>query len=450
MRQIKTVMTIFLAVTAFAATLDAQDWTRFRGPNGSGVSPSDASLPVEWSEDKNMKWSIDLPGPGHSSPIIIDDKVLLTCWTGYGVEGGSKQQKDLRLHLLCFNRENGEKVWGKAIEASLPEENYGGMFAEHGYATHTPVSDGKHVWAYFGKSGAICVDMDGNEVWRKNLGSDLHSKRWGSATSPILHGDLVIYTASIESATIFGLNKLTGEEVWKQPADSLAESWSTPVLVPVDEERTDLVLAVPGELWGLNPDTGKFLWWSETPSGSACSSVVQNEGIAYYVDSGRQGGGAMAIKVGGEVPTKDKDVSSNTIWKTGERSRIGTPIYFEDQLYWISGGIVTAVKADSGDRIYSNRLEKPKTAPARGGQGGRRGGRGMEYSSPVAANGKIYYVTRDGVAYVLQMGKEFKQIAANAFTDGGDFSASPAISDGQLFIRSTKKLYCIQSDSAAE
>ena len=442
MSKSRTLAMFFLTVSLFVSTLEAQDWTRFRGPNGSGLGSSSSPLPVEWSEDKNTKWSIDLPGPGHSSPIIVGDKIFLTCWTGYGVDGGSKRQEDLRLHLLCFNREDGETLWNKVIEPSLPEENYGNMFAEHGYATHTPVSDGEHVWAYFGKSGAVCFDMEGNEVWRKNLGSDLHSKRWGSATSPILYGDLVIYTASIESATIFGLNKLTGEEVWKQPADSLAESWSTPVLVPVSEERTDLVVAVPNEMWGLNPETGKFLWWSETPSGSACSSVIENDGVAYYVDSGRRGGGAMAIKVGGEGA---KDVTANTIWKTGERSRIGTPIFFEDRLYWISGGIATAVRADTGEKIYNERLKKPKSAP-----GGRQGIRGMEYSSPVAVDGKIYYVTRSGVAYVLQMGDEFKQLAANTFTDGGDFSASPAISDGQLFIRSTKKLYCIQAESEAE
>lgn len=441
MKTAKTLALFFLTTSLIASTLSAQDWTRFRGPNGSGISTSDASLPVEWNKDKNIKWEIDLPGPGHSSPIIVGDKIFLTCWTGYGVD--SKDQEDLRLHMFCFNRENGDTLWNKTVEPSLPEENYGGMFAEHGYTTHTPVSDGNHVWAYFGKSGAVCFDMDGNEVWRKDLGSDLHSKRWGSATSPILHGDLVIYTASIESATIYGLNKLTGEEVWKQPADSLAESWSTPVLVPVSDDRTDLVVTVPNEMWGLDPDTGKFLWWSETPSGSACSSVIQNDGIAYYVDSGRQGGGAMAIKVGGEGAA---DMTSNTIWKTGERSRIGTPIFFEDTLYWISGGIATAVHADSGEKIYSERLKKPAQA---GGGGGRRG-RGMEYSSPVAADGKIYYVTRSGVAYVIQMGEEFKQLAANTFTDGGDFSASPAISDGQLFIRSTKKLYCIQNDAQAE
>ena len=441
MKTAKTLALFFLTTSLIASTLSAQDWTRFRGPNGSGISTSDASLPVEWNKDKNIKWEIDLPGPGHSSPIIVGDKIFLTCWTGYGVD--SKDQEDLRLHMFCFNRENGDTLWNKTVEPSLPEENYGGMFAEHGYTTHTPVSDGNHVWAYFGKSGAVCFDMDGNEVWRKDLGSDLHSKRWGSATSPILHGDLVIYTASIESATIYGLNKLTGEEVWKQPADSLAESWSTPVLVPVSDDRTDLVVTVPNEMWGLDPDTGKFLWWSETPSGSACSSVIQNDGIAYYVDSGRQGGGAMAIKVGGEGAA---DMTSNTIWKTGERSRIGTPIFFEDTLYWISGGTATAVHADSGEKIYKERLKKPAQA---GGGGGRRGG-GMEYSSPVAADGKIYYVTRSGVAYVIQMGEEFKQLAANTFTDGGDFSASPAISDGQLFIRSTKKLYCIQNEAQAE
>ena len=170
----------WFALALDSASTIAQDWTRFRGPNGSGISTGPGVPPVEWNDTKNIKWKIELPGPGHSSPIVVGGKVLLTCWTGYGVEKGSKQQ-DLRLHVLCINRENGEQLWDREFGPTLPEELYQGMFTEHGYASHTPVTDGKHVWAYFGKSGVVCLDMQGNLIWQKNLGNQLDPDHWGSA-----------------------------------------------------------------------------------------------------------------------------------------------------------------------------------------------------------------------------------------------------------------------------
>jgi outer membrane protein assembly factor BamB len=442
--QAKASLSLLLLAT-ICLTANAQDWPRFRGPNGSGVSTGDATPPVTWSDTENLKWKIELPGPGHSCPIVVGDKVFLTCWTGYGVDEGATQE-DLRLHLLCFNRADGEQVWGKALEPTLPEETYaqGNMFAEHGFATHTPVSDGKHVWAFFGKSGAVCFDMDGNEKWRKNLGKDLDPKRWGSSSSPILYKDVLIVTASVESNTLYGLNKLTGEEVWSVPADGFASTWGTPVLAKVDDDRTDLVIAVPYEIWGFNPETGKFLWFCESlETNSACASAVAEQEKVYFVESGRGGGGSIAVGAGG----KDDVTKSHVKWKVGERNRIGTPVVFDSKLYWVGNNMAQCISAEDGSSVYEARLERPKNAPAAssgGGGGGRRGG-GMrgEYSSPVAAGANLYYVTRKGEVYVIEMGDEFKQLAVNVFSDGGEFSASPAISNGELFVRSTKMLYCI-------
>ena len=149
------------------------DWTRFRGPNGSGVSTDKDPLPVNWTATKNLQWKLKLPGPGSSSPIVVGDRVFITYWSGYGIDRSNPGDlKQLRRHLICINRDTGKIRWSKAIEAVLPETEYSGMITEHGYASHTPVSDGQHVYAYFGKSGALSFDMNGKQLWQRRIGTE--------------------------------------------------------------------------------------------------------------------------------------------------------------------------------------------------------------------------------------------------------------------------------------
>jgi outer membrane protein assembly factor BamB len=286
-----------------------------------------------------------------------------------------------------------------------------------------------------------------------------------------LYKNLVIITASIESQALVALDKDTGKEVWRQEAAGLASTWGTPVLVPIDDQRTDLVLAVPYELWALNPEDGKLRWYCESiPSDSMCSSAVTHDGIVYALESGPRGGGAVAIRAGG----KDDVSESHVLWRGQDRSRIGTPVFYEGHLYWISSGIARCIDAKTGESVYEQRLSRPAADAASdtpaddaspegggrfgrgggpgsgpsGGRFGRGGGRGgpgggSDYASPVVADGKLVFLTRAGNAYVVQLGTEFKELGCNRFSDGGDFSATPAISDGQLFIRSSKYLYCV-------
>jgi hypothetical protein len=432
----------------------AGDWARFRGPNGSGISSDDKPTPVTWSETENLKWKVALPGPGHSSPIVVGDRVFVTCWTGYGTDLSQDEgnQADLKRHLLCIDRHSGAILWDKAIEADLPEDNYGGNFAQHGYASHTPVSDGQRVYVFFGKTGVLAFDMDGNQLWKKNVGTELDRRRWGSASSPILHENLVIVTAAAESQSLVALDKVTGEEVWKAEADGLAGTWGTPILVEVDGNRTDIVLAVPYEMWGFNPDSGKLRWYCEALSANyICSSVIAHDGIVYAMESGPGGGGAIAVRASG----KGDVTATNVVWTSQGRSRITSPVYHDRRLYWVSGRVANAIDASTGEQVYQSRLTggaAPSAPdPGRGGPGGpgRRGGGfggrgGQDYSSPVVADGKLYYFCRNGDAYVLELGTELKQLAVNRFeSDNGAFSSTPAISNGELFIRSTKNLYCV-------
>ena len=289
--------TISLTLTGFVilalTSRGNADWVRFRGPNGTGISIESHATPTAWSPSENLKWKVALPGPGSSCPIIVGDRIFVSCWTGYGTDQRDPGQQDqLRRHLLCLDRRSGETIWSKSIKPVLPEDRYGGMFAEHGYASHTPVSDGERVYAFFGKTGVIAFDMQGNQLWQASVGTESGARNWGTASSPLLHGDLLIVPATAESESLVALDKVTGKQVWKQEAAGFNSTWGSPVLATV-AGRTDLVIAVPGEIWGLNPATGKLNWYCEgVPSSSFCSSAVADEeGVIYAIESGPGGGG---------------------------------------------------------------------------------------------------------------------------------------------------------------
>ena len=438
-----SVILFAIAALMSTASADAADWSRFRGPNGSGVSQDSAPVPTTWSDKENLRWKVALPGPGSSSPIVVGDRVFVTCWSGYGVDRGNPgDQKQLKRHLICFDRNNGETIWNKTVEPDLPEDNYGGMFAEHGYASHTPVSDGERIYVYFGKSGALAFDMDGKQLWKTKIGNESDPRGWGSASSPVLHKNLVIVTASSESEAVVGLDKATGKEVWRQEAAGLNSTWGTPVMVKVDETRTDLVLGVPYEFWAFNPEDGKLRWYCAVmDTDSYCSSVVTDDGVVYGIEG--RGGGSIAVRAGGKGDVTD----SHVVWSGRDSNRVGTPVIYEGRIYFFSRGVAKCIDAKTGKKVFESGLAgAPSGSQGGGGGRARRGGGGFggDYASPIVADGKIYFPSRSGDIFVLKAGDKFEQLATNRLTsDSEDFSATPAVSDGQLFIRSSKHLYCV-------
>ncbi len=450
-----TASVLIVVILALLASSASADWSRFRGPNGSGISSDSGSLPTQWGPTENLKWKVPLPGPGSSSPIVVGDKVLVTCWTGYGTSRENPgDQAQLRRHLVCLDRETGTTLWSKSIEPVLPEDDYRGQFTQHGYASHTPVSDGERIYTYFGKTGAMAFDLDGNVLWQTPIGTESDPRGWGSASSPILYENLVIVTGSAESQALVALDKATGKQVWRQEAAGLGGTWGTPVLVKVDDQRTDLVIGVPYEIWALNPATGKLQWYCEAMNtDSFCSSVVEDSGIV-YASEGREGG-SIAVRTGG----KDDVTKSHVVWTGRHTNRIGSPLVHEGRMYFFANGVANCIEAKTGTEIYQARLQDPGSAlPASpptpggrgpggpGGRGGRGGPMGGDYSSPILADGKIYYIQRSGTAFVLKPGDKFEQLAVNRVTDETeDFSATPAADKGSLFIRSDKHLYCVST-----
>lgn len=418
---------LFLGPTFVTCSL-AEDWLRFRGPNGSGISKT--AVPTEFGKDSKMKWQAELPGRGVSSPIIVGEKVFVTCYSGYGMGDRGGELKDLKRHLVCFDREDGTVKWTATEAASMPEDPYSGMgVPSHGYASHTPTSDGERVYAFFGKSGVFAYDLDGNKLWQKDVGKESGDKRWGSSSSPILVDDLLVVLASDESETMFGLDPKSGDERWKTSVGGFANVWGTPA-VAEGKKGSEIVVAVPGETWALSPTSGK-LRWVAPGNGGASHSVVIADGFAYSVGGSRGGSSAVAVKLGGQGEVKEA-------WQGRASSRFATPLVYDGRIYSLSGDIFICNDAATGDEVFKTRLPE-KLSKASGGRFG-----GQSYGSPIIADGKIYIADSGGTIYVIEATSEFKLVAKNDLTfDKSGFNGSPAVSDGDLFLRSHSHLYCI-------
>jgi outer membrane protein assembly factor BamB len=335
-------------------------------------------------------------------------------------------------HLVCVDLNTGETIWQKDVKASLPEDSYYDTgVSSHGYASHTPVSDGINVYAFFGKGGVYGFDMNGNELWHAEAGKESDPPKWGSSSSPIVYNDTLVVTASAESQSIIGFDKATGKKLWQQEAKGLDGMWGTPALVKVDESRTDLVMLVAKELWGLDPENGKLRWYADaTRSQQAYASVILH-GTRVFAFSG-QGGGSLALDAGGSGDISD----TNTVWTGMVNATYASPVRHQSKLYVVSRGVLSIVDTRSGDRLKQIRLKGAKQT------GGRFGS--LDYASPVIAGNRLFYLNASGQTYVFGLGDDVQQLAVNEVTaDREIFWGSPAVSDGRMILRSSKHLYCI-------
>jgi outer membrane protein assembly factor BamB len=412
-------------VTFFGLAPLNAGWPRFRGPDGSGAS-EDGNLPLRWSDNEGVLWKLELPGPGSSSPIVSGGRVFVTCYSGYGTTRGAPGDiEKLRRHVVCVDAAGGKLLWDRPLESKAREARFEGIgIPNHGYASHTPAADGERVYAFLGSGGVVAFDRDGRELWRKEIAPSPATHGFGSASSLVLHGDLVIVPAGIECESIIAFNKRTGDEVWRTPAQGYGAFWGTPVLAAVDD-RFELVLSVPGEVWGMNPETGKLRWYAQSfAEQSVCPSVVVAGGVAYAI-GGRQRGGAVAVRVGG----RGEVTGSHVVWNKGGGSYVTSPVIHDGHLYWITdAGIAVCLKADDGEEVTRQRLE----------------GAGSIYASAFLARRRLYVVTRRSGTFVLEASPKLEVLARNTLeSDSSDFNASPAASNGRLFLRSNRFLYCL-------
>lgn len=410
-------------------------WPQWRGPSGQGYV-TDAKTPLEWSATKNLLWKTKLPGAGHSTPVIWGEKLFLTCAN----RDGSKRW------VVCVNTAGGKIEWQKLVSEGVVEKT-------HGTSTHASpscVTDGEHVYAFFGTPGLYCFTLDGKPVWHHSFGIFTSETGWGVGASPVLFENLVIQNCDNDGPkalppgktpkdaapeSLVALDKKTGEVVWQTPRNQ-GRGFSTPVLIGESDGRQELVLNGPRGVWAYEPKSGKELWHCERHPEEDNQKFGEPLPLfnksTMFTAAGRESGYLQAIKLGGSGDV----TSSGLAWEVRRKGirDVGSGILAGNYLIYADGrgGTLSAHDINTGKQVY---FEKTK-----GGTG--RGGKGF-YASPVLLNGKVLCLRQDGTTFVIEPGAELKIVRENVLSDGSDFSASPAVADGKLFLRSQTHLYCI-------
>ncbi len=433
--------TIVLCCIVAPASFAEVNWPGFRGLSGGVVE--DEVLPVSWNTSENVVWKVDVLGRGWSCPVVWGDKVFLTTVASEGhVEeakkglyfGGNRDKASTDVHhwiVYCFDWDSGKILWEKTVHKGKPAQS---VHIKNTYASETPVTDGRRVYFYFGNVGLFCFDLEGKELWRKNVEPAKMRYNWGTAASPVLHGDHVfIVNDNQEQSYLLALDKKTGEQVFRIERDE-ESNWATPY-VWQNAERTELVTCGTGKIRSYDLK-GKPLWQLGPMSVITIPTPVANNGLLYicsgYVGD-KKNRPVYAIRPGasGDITLEDEQEPGEYIaWSHKLRGPYNpSPIAYGDHLYILyDRGTVSCYDGRTGEVIY----DKQQLA---------RDARAFT-ASPWANDGKLFFLSEDGDAFVVQAGSEFELLGRNALDEM--CMVTPAALRGNLIIRTLTKLYRIE------
>jgi len=414
----------------------AKNWSQFRGPQANGVAPQ-SNPPTEWSETKNVRWKVAVPGLGSSTPIIWNDKVFLltaieTDRVGENAvkpEDQPKRQFGIvfphKIHqfaVLCLDRKTGKTLWQQTATEAVPHE---GVHPDNDFASASPITDGERLYVPFGSRGIYAYDLDGKLLWKRDLGRMQIKVSFGEGSSPALYRDLLIVPWDHEGESfIIALDTKTGETRWKTARDEKT-AWATPLVVETDK-GAQVVTNASAKVRSYDALTGELLWECGGQVGNVTPSPVSNGELVFCM-SGFRGNALYALPLNERGDLTDTD---KIAWKSDRGTPyIPSPLLYGNRLWFSQGneGIVSCLDANSGKPIIE-RTRMPGIAKI--------------YSSPVGASDRVYFTSRDGVTLVVKNSDEFEVLAENKL-EGEQFDASPAIAGDELFIRSQTHLYCI-------
>jgi outer membrane protein assembly factor BamB len=425
----------------FSITTQAQvNWPCFRGLSCGVVE--DEVLPVSWSTTKHVKWKIDVVGRAWSSPVVWGDKIFLTTVASEGhVEeakkglyfGGNRNKPPSAIHhwiIYCYDWASGKTLWQKTIHTGKPAEP---VHIKNTYASETPVTDGEHVYFYFGNLGVFCFDLQGKEVWQKRLEPAKIRYNWGTAASPVLHGNnLFIVNDNDEKSYLLALDKKTGDEVFRVERDEKS-NWVTPYIWE-NADRTELVTCGTGKVRSYDLD-GRLLWELRGMSVISIPMPVEANGLLYlcsgYVGD-KKNRPIYAVKAGasGDITPKDEqDIGKYIAWYHQFGGPYNpSPIAYGDYFYILyDRGMLSCYQGQTGKLIYDQQ-QLARDAKA-------------FTVSPWANDGKLFFLSEDGDTFVVQAGPEFKVLGRNALNEM--CMATPATLRGSIIIRTLNKLYRI-------
>ncbi len=412
-------MRLIVLLAALCSGLLAEDWPRFRGADGSASSDA-AKVPLTWDSETNIAWKCPLPGAGSSSPVVYRDRLYVTAYTGYGVDPDNPgRREDLKLHVICVDRTSGDLRWDQSFAASPNEQEATRRVIDHGYATGTAACDETGVYAYFGVSGLVAFNHDGKQRWRAITGTK--TAGFGSAASPILHGEHVIVNSSIEAGNVQAFDRETGKLAWQ--IDDVDKSWTTPLVASSPKGEPELILSSRFHVRGFDPADGRQLWTCEGVQDYVVPCVVAHEGIAYVL--GGRKNQSLAIRLGGRGDV----TGTHLLWSTNVGANVTSPVCHDGYLHWASDrGIVCCLNATTGDVVYRERLPT----------------RSRVYASTLRVGDRLYHTMRDAGVLVTRATPKFEQLALNVIdNDDSKWNASPAAVDHQLFFRTNRFVYCI-------
>jgi outer membrane protein assembly factor BamB len=412
------------------------NWAQWRGPDGLGIA-KDAAVPLEWSATRNVVWSAEIPGRGHSSPVVWGDRIFLTTAVEGDVVPGAKAVRHVlegqdfqhpdgvgadrkqTLAVLALDAKTGKIVWQKTAWEGTP---YDTRHKRGSFASPTPVTDGTLVYAYFGSEGLYVYDFKGDLKWSWKTGG-IATLGVGVGTSPVLYDKLVIVQCdedSGEKSFIVGLDRKTGKEVWRV-ARNIEVSWATPILV-TSGGRHELVTAGNQSIIGYDPASGRELWRAKGLESNAVPSPVAGDDVV-VLSAGYPTKIAVALRPGGKG-----DASDRVLWRYDKGTAyVPSPILVDGLLYLVTDkGLVTCLDAKTGKVHY---------------EGGRPPSGTSFMASPVAVAGHLLMSSMDGDTIVLKTGPAHEVVRANSL--GEPIAASPAVAGGRIYIRGEHHLFAI-------
>ncbi len=419
-----------------------QNWPQWRGPLCNGVAPG-ATPPLEWSEGRNIRWKVQLPGSGTSTPIVWGNRIFIQAAIPTGRQGTPPAAGDstpvpsgmrgmmsaapkevLQFALLCIDRQTGKTLWQRVAREEVPHE---GHHRDHGFASYSPVTDGKLVWAYFGSRGLYCFDLEGALKWQKDLGRMRTKMSFGEGSSPALFDNTLVVNWDHEGEDfVAAFNATTGDELWRQKRDE-DTSWATPLVVQHDGQ-TQVVISATKKIRSYDLKTGKPIWECAGMTANVIPTPVAGHGMVYCI-SGFRGNALLAIRLGNSGDLAGTDAIA---FKHGKGTPyVPCPLLAGERLYFLSGNTATlsCLNAKTGQVLFdTQRLDGPQGV----------------YASPMLAAGRVYIVGRDGTTAVLKDADKLEVLAVNRLDDKID--ASPVAVGDQLLLRGKQSLYCIEAE----